>query len=98
MSELTTLTSLIDLTAQELDTTKVSVKRVVDEFLSQLVAAIESGETVRISSLGTFGTVDTAARTGRNPTTGEALEIAASKRVTFKATASLKRAVKPTAE
>ena len=57
---------------------------------------VRAGETVRISGLGTFETADTAARTARNPSTGEAVDVPASKRVSFKASKPLKDAVKAT--
>ena len=56
--------------------------------------ALANGEEVRIAGFGTFGTRSRAARTGRNPRTGEAVSVSASTSPTFKAGKTLKDAVK----
>ena len=56
--------------------------------------ALAKGEEVRIVGFGTFGTRSRPARTGRNPTTGEAVSILASTSPTLKAGKTLKDAVK----
>jgi len=64
--------------------------------LQAIVDSVVAGETVRLSGFATLEAVDVAAKTGRNPSTGEALEIPASKRVSVKVAAPFKRAVKDT--
>jgi len=58
-----------------------------------IAEALARGEDVRIAGFGTFGTRSRPARTGRNPRTGESLEIAASTAPTFKAGKPLRDAV-----
>lgn len=57
--------------------------------------ASEKGDTVGITGFGTFSVAKRAARKGRNPATGEAIKIAASKTPKFTAGATLKAAVNP---
>ena len=58
-----------------------------------IAASLAKGEDVRLAGFGAFETRERAARTGRNPQTGEEIAIAASTSVGFKAAAQLKRAV-----
>lgn len=92
----TVLSTLVARVAEQLNTTKTSVDAVARALFESLTAAVVAGETVRISGVGTFSSTATEARSGRNPTTGEALEIPASKRVSFKASKPFKDAVKAT--
>ena len=55
--------------------------------------ALKGGDEVRIVGFGSFSVAHRAASTGRNPRTGEAIQIAASKQPKFKAGAPLKAAV-----
>ena len=65
----------------------------VDTVFEAIAEALARGEDVRIVGFGTFGTRNRPARTGRNPRTGERLEIAASTAPTFKAGKPLRDAV-----
>ncbi|GEM_PF-1511694 len=65
----------------------------VDSVFETIGEALVSGEEVRILGFGTFGTRNRPARTGRNPGTGEQVEIAASTAPAFKAGMTLKNAV-----
>lgn len=60
------------------------VKRIIDGFLICVRQALKDGETVKIKDLGTFTPTTTKARKGRNPKTGEPVEIPAKKTVKFK--------------
>jgi len=80
------------------DITKKAAKEQIEAVIALVTAELAQGNTVRLNNLGTFSVVDRDARTGRNPKTGEALEIAASKAVKFKATTSLKATVNGSAE
>jgi DNA-binding protein HU-beta len=72
-------------------------KRQVDGFLADFVAVmtahLQSGARIRMSGLGTLEVEQSAARTGRHPGTGEAIQIKASKKVAFRAAKELKEAV-----
>jgi DNA-binding protein HU-beta len=85
-----------DLTASVADSsglTKADAGRAVDAVFESVAAALKSGDEVRIVGFGTFSVAQRAATTGRNPRTGEAIQIAASKQPKFKAGAPLKEAV-----
>ena len=66
----------------------------VDAVFEAIAETLAKGEDVRIVGFGTFGTKSRPARTGRNPRTGESLNIAASTGPTFKAGKALRDAVK----
>ena len=61
--------------------------------LGAITEALQKGDAVALSGFGTFATKERAARTGRNPRTGEAIQIAATKVPGFKAGKGLKDAV-----
>ncbi|MGI8686156.1 MAG: HU family DNA-binding protein [Acidimicrobiales bacterium] len=69
----------------------------VDETLDSVVSAIKAGERVSLFGFGTFNPSARAARTGRNPQTGEAVKIPASKGVRFSPSAAFKAALNPKA-
>lgn len=69
---------------------KATVQLVLDTIVEQLT----KGNAVNLTGFGKFEVKDTEARNGRNPTTGEPLAIAASKRLAFKTSAPLKAAIK----
>ena len=72
---------------------KVDAGKAIDGMISSIEAALKSGDDVRIVGFGTFSVSSRAATTGRNPRTGEAISIPASKQPKFKAGAPLKAAV-----
>lgn len=67
---------------------------VVDTVFEVIAETLAKGEDVRVVGFGTFGTRSLPARTGRNPRTGESVEIAASTAPTFRAGKPLRDAVK----
>lgn len=71
---------------------KAQAKRILDALLEKLSVAITEGD-VALSGIGTFYVVDREARQGRNPQTGEPLEIPARKVAKFRASPKLKAAV-----
>ncbi|MDQ3929302.1 MAG: HU family DNA-binding protein [Chloroflexota bacterium] len=77
-------TELIDHVAQRTGLSKADVSRVLDETLSQIRGTASTGESVALRDFGTFRMAQRAARTGRNPRTGEPIEIAASRSLAFK--------------
>ncbi|WP_373990834.1 HU family DNA-binding protein [Duganella sp. BuS-21] len=68
----------------------------VNTLIAIITERLKKGDTVGITGFGTFSVAKRAARKGRNPATGEAIKIAASKTPKFSAGATLKSAVNPT--
>ena len=84
---------LVDAIASESVLTKEQAAKAVNAFTASVPGALERGDDVVLVGFGTFSVKERAARTGRNPKTGEALQIAASKVPSFKAGKGLKDAV-----
>lgn len=84
---------LIDKVAEMTELNKASAIRAVDAVFDSIANALRDGDTVSLVGFGTFSVGSRAARTGRNPRTGEAIAIAASKNPRFKAGKGLKDAV-----
>ena len=84
---------LIDVVATSANLSKAEATRAVDGVISAITGALKSGDSVAIAGFGSFEVRERAERTGRNPKTGEALTIAASKAPAFKAGKALKDAV-----
>ena len=84
---------LIAAVADSSGLTKADAGRAVDAVFASIEGALKRGGEVRIVGFGTFSVAHRAATTGRNPRTGEAIQIAASKQPKFKAGAPLKDAV-----
>lgn len=84
---------LIDAVAEGADIPKAAAGRAVDSAISAMTDALKKGEQVSLVGFGTFTVRERAARTGRNPQTGESIQIAASKIPGFKAGKALKDAV-----
>jgi DNA-binding protein HU-beta len=84
---------LIDAVADGADISKAAATRAVDTVIDQITNTLKSGNQVTLVGFGTFSVKDRAARTGRNPRTGEPINIPASKNPSFKAGKALKDAV-----
>ena len=84
---------LIDAVAASADLSRADATRAVDAVLDTVTGALSGGDSVSLVGFGTFSVKQRAARTGRNPRTGEAIQIAASKVPGFKAGKALKDAV-----
>ena len=84
---------LIDCIADSADLSKAAASRALDGTITAITEALKKGENVTLVGFGTFIVRDRAARTGRNPRTGEAIEIKASKSPGFKAGKALKVAI-----
>ena len=84
---------LVDAIAESAGLSKADAGRALDAFVDTVTAALKSGDAVSLVGFGTFSVRDRAARTGRNPRTGETIQIAASKNPAFKAGKALKDAV-----
>ena len=84
---------LIASVADSSELTKADAGRAVDAVFASIEGALKGGDEVRIVGFGTFSVAHRAATTGRNPRTGETIQIAASKQPKFKAGVPLKEAV-----
>ncbi|MBN9177442.1 MULTISPECIES: HU family DNA-binding protein [unclassified Microbacterium] len=89
-----TKTELVASIASATGESQATVGRVVDGLFSAVSEAVAKGEKVTIPGFLSFETVETAARTGRNPQTGAEIQIAAGKRVKVTAGSKLKAAAK----
>ncbi len=81
---------LADIVQAQTGSTGVAAKAAVDAIFSEVVKAVKKGGKVSLFGFGTFKLTKRAARTGRNPKTGEPLKIKASKGVSFKASKTVK--------
>lgn len=84
---------LIDAVASAADLSKADAGRAVDAVVDSVTAALKRGEQVSVVGFGTFSVKHRAARAGRNPRTGETIQISASNVPGFKAGKGLKDAV-----
>ncbi len=84
---------LVSRVTEKTDLLKKDAEKAVGAVLASIEEALINGDKVQFVGFGTFETKDRAARKGRNPQTGEEIEIAASKVPTFKAGKSLRAKV-----
>ncbi len=73
--------------------TKADAERTVEAFMNSIVSALKKGDEVALPGIGKFVVKRRAARQGRNPATGETIQIKASNVVGFKASKTLKDAI-----
>lgn len=88
-----TKTELTEAIAASTGLSKTQAGDVLNSILDQTTVALSKGDRVALPGLGSFSLSDRAARTGRNPQTGEEMRIPASKAVRFSPAAALKKAV-----
>lgn len=86
--------SIVDKVHEELGGTKAQAERVVDVAIDSIVAGLKAGDEVSIAGLGIFSTKMRPARQGRNPRTGENIQIPAMRVPKFRPAKALKDAVK----
>jgi DNA-binding protein HU-beta len=72
---------------------KADARKAVDDLLAAIVAASAKGDEVSLSGFGKFKIKDSPAREGRNPATGETIQIAASRKLTFTPAKAVKDAL-----
>lgn len=84
---------LIEAIAASADIPKAAAARALEAMVDSITGALKKGDQVALVGFGTFAVKERAARTGRNPRTGEPIEIAAAKIPSFKAGKALKDAV-----
>lgn len=87
-------TELVDAVATSAELSKAAAAKAVDAVVDSITAALKKGDKVTLIGFGTFEVRERAARTGRNPRTGEEIKIAAAKIPAFKAGKKLKEAVR----
>ncbi len=86
-------TELIDAVAESADLSKAAATRAIDAFVDVVTNTLRNGDQVTLVGFGTFEVRARAARSGRNPRTGEEIEIKASKAPGFKAGKAFKDAL-----
>jgi DNA-binding protein HU-beta len=86
---------LIEKVAQASELNQAAAGRAVKAVVNAILDALVAGDAVRVSGLGIFNVAARPAREGRNPQTGEAIQIAASKAVRFHAGKAVKDALNP---
>lgn len=84
---------LIDRMAASADISKAAAARALDSMLESVTESLKQSEQVALVGFGTFSVKERAARTGRNPQTGEPIEIAAARIPAFKPGKALKDAL-----
>ena len=85
---------IVDKVHGVLGSTKADAERAVECVIDCVVSSLKSGEEVSIAGLGIFSVKTRAARTARNPRTGEAIKVAAMRVPKFRAAKAFKDAVK----
>jgi DNA-binding protein HU-beta len=84
---------LIEAIAQAADISKAAAERALDGTVAAITTSLQKGDMVTLVGFGTFHVGDRKARSGRNPRTGDTIEIKASKVPKFRAGKALKDAV-----
>ena len=84
---------LVDVIAADTEISKAAAQRALDSVIENIIKAVTKGDTVQLVGFGSFSTGKRAARTGRNPQTGEEIKIAAATTVKFSAGKACNEAV-----
>ncbi len=84
---------LVDAIAAEAKISKANAQRALEGFISATTKSLKKGDRVALVGFGSFSITKRAARTGRNPQTGKAIQIKAKKVAKFKAGADLSKTV-----
>lgn len=85
---------LIEAIASKADLTKADAKKALDAFIESTTKSLKKGDRVALVGFGSFSVAKRASRTGRNPKTGQEMQIPAKKVVKFKPGADLSDSVK----
>jgi len=88
-----TKAELVDVVADGADISKAAAARALDSLIDGITKALKKGDKVTLVGFGTFTVSKRKARKGRNPQTGEEINIAASKAPKFTAGKALKQAI-----
>lgn len=90
-----TKAELIDAVAKAAGVSKTDADKTISAFFETVTKATKKGDKVAWPGFGSFSTSKSKARTGRNPQTGAAVKIAASTRMKFTSSSTLKAALNP---
>ncbi len=85
---------LVEKVAATIGSTKADAERAVEAMIDMITTSLKNGQEVSIAGLGIFEAKMRAGRTGRNPRTGETIQIASMRVPKFRASKTLKDAVK----
>lgn len=85
---------LVEKVAATIGSTKADAERAVEAMIDMITTSLKNGQEVSIAGLGIFEAKTRAGRTGRNPRTGETIQIASMRVPKFRASKTLKDAVK----
>ncbi len=85
---------IVEAVHQELGGTKAQAERIVDRIIGIITDTLKKGDEVSIAGLGIFSVKTRAARTARNPKTGESIQVPSMRVPKFRAAKALKDAVK----
>lgn len=88
---------LVDAMASGSEYTKETIQEITTAAFAKIGEELVKGNNVSIYNFGVFSVKDTEPRTGRNPSNGEAIQIPAGKRISFKASSVIKNAAKENA-
>lgn len=88
-----TKSQMVEKLANAGDVTKKQAGAILEELVTMIVTSVKKGDPVKLPGLGTWRKVQTKARMGRNPQTGEPVKIPARKKVRFSVAKSFKEAV-----
>jgi DNA-binding protein HU-beta len=88
-----TLKHLAAALADDHELSKKAAEAILTDLVGKITRHLKKGERIRIVGLGILQVRKRAARTGRNPATGEAIQIKASKKVAFRASKELKESI-----
>jgi len=88
-----TKADLIESTTNKAGLPRQNVEDIINEVFNGITAALKNGDKVNISGFGTFSVSQRKARTGRNPKTGETIQIPSSRAAKFKAGKGLKESL-----
>lgn len=86
--------TIVEIVHEKLGGTKTQAEDIVDTIINSVISSLKKGDEVSIAGLGIFSVKQRAARTARNPRTGESVQVAATKVPKFRAAKALKDAVK----
>ncbi len=86
--------AIVEKVHEILGSTKVQAEQVVDTIIDSIISSLKKGDEVSIAGLGIFSAKQRAARTARNPRTGESIKVAAMRVPKFRAAKALKDAVR----
>lgn len=87
-------TDIIDRVHQTIGCTKADAERAVESIIAMITETLKGGQEVSIAGLGIFEAKTRAGRTGRNPRTGQTIQIKSMRVPKFRASKTLKDAVK----